>query len=83
MLPRGAQPTLSDADLLAAWDAQTCARSVVPVSRMEAEDLAVVKLQRDSRGSLLEWLVSWLEPICASCEAPLYRHCLLYTSRCV
>jgi hypothetical protein len=78
LLPRGAQPTLSDADLLAAWDAQTCARSVVPVSRMEAEDLAVVKLQRDSRGSLLEWLVSWLEPICASCEAPLYRHALTY-----
>lgn len=78
LMPKGVSPTLSDADLLNAWNAQTCERSGVPPSRINAEDLALVKQQRDARGSLLEWLVSSLEPICERCEAPLYQHGLSY-----
>ena len=78
LMPKGVKPTMSDADLLEAWDAQTCQKSGVPVARIQQEDRALVKLQRDSRGTLLEWLVSWLEPVCQSCEAPLYKHALAY-----
>ncbi|MGA9961552.1 MAG: hypothetical protein WBP66_04330, partial [Azonexus sp.] len=78
LMPKGVKPTTSDADLMEAWDAQTCQKSGVPAARTQQEDVALVKLQRDSRGTLLEWLVSWLEPVCQSCEAPLYKHALAY-----
>jgi hypothetical protein len=78
LMPKGVKPTTSDADLLAAWDAQTCEKSGVPPARIKEEDMALVKLQRESRGTLLEWLVSWLEPVCQTCEAPLYKHALAY-----
>lgn len=78
LMPKGVTPTRSDADLLDAWNAQTCERSGVPTARISTEDLALVKLQRDSRGSLLEWLVSSLQPVCESCQAPLYKHGLTY-----
>jgi hypothetical protein len=78
LMPKGTKPTTTDAELLEAWDAQTCAKSGVPLTRIKQEDQALVKLQRDSRGTLLEWLVSWLEPVCPSCEAPLYKHALAY-----
>jgi hypothetical protein len=78
LMPRGDEPTTTYADLLEAWDAQTCRKSSVPIARIKEEDMALVKAQRDARGSLLEWLVSWLEPVCQSCEAPLYKHALSY-----
>lgn len=78
LMPKGVNPTRSDADLLDAWNAQTCERSGVPPSRIGAEDQALVKAQRDARGSLLEWLVSALEPVCDRCQAPLYKHGLSY-----
>ena len=78
LMPKGTTPTTSDADLLAAWEAQTCQHSGVSVAHLQQEDKALVKLQRDSRGNLFEWLVSWLEPVCQTCEAPLYQHALSY-----
>jgi Calcineurin-like phosphoesterase len=78
LMPKGVKPTTTDADLLEAWDAQTCQKSGVPPARIKEEDMALVKLQRESRGTLLEWLVSWLEPVCQTCEAPLYEHALAY-----
>lgn len=78
LMPRGTAPTQTDAHLLDAWNAQTCERSGVASSRIAKEDLALVRQQRDARGSLLEWLVSALEPICETCQAPLYKHGLSY-----
>lgn len=78
LMPKGVTPTTSDADLLAAWDAQTCQKSGVPTTRLQQEDKALVQGQRDARGSLFEWMLAWLEPVCESCEAPLYRHALSY-----
>ena len=78
LMPRGVQPSTSDTDLLAAWDVQTCAASGVPVDRMTQEDLSLVRQQRDSRGSLVEWLMTALGPVCETCEQPLYRHAQTY-----
>jgi hypothetical protein len=79
LMPRGVAPTLTDADLLAAWNSQTCGKlASVPLDKIQNEDKSLVKLQRDSRGSLFEWMVSWLTPVCPNCEAPLYQHALSY-----
>ncbi|HMS27150.1 MAG TPA: hypothetical protein PKC80_07220 [Burkholderiaceae bacterium] len=79
LMPRGVTPTLTDADLLLAWESQTCSKSAsVRMKNIQLEDKTLVKLQRDSRGSLFEWMVSWLTPVCPECEAPLYQHALSY-----
>jgi hypothetical protein len=61
------------------WDAQTCTRSGVPLARVKQGDMAPVKLQRDSRGTLRQWLVSWLGPVRQSCGASLYKHALAFS----
>jgi hypothetical protein len=35
-------------------------------------------MQRESRGTLMEWLVSAAAPVCESCEKPLYEHANSY-----
>jgi hypothetical protein len=37
----------------------------------------VVKLQRESRGSVMEWLLSAI-PACETCQQPLYEHAQAY-----
>ncbi|MEF8761602.1 MAG: hypothetical protein V5B36_18315 [Candidatus Accumulibacter sp. UW25] len=78
LMPQSKQPLTSDADLLAAWDAQTCRAVGVPSERLRAEDLALVKQQRESRGNLLEWMLSALAPLCETCEQPIYQHAQTY-----
>jgi len=78
LMPQGDRPSTSDADLLAAWQQQTCANSGVPLERIEQEDLTLVKRQRDSRGSLMEWLLESIGPACETCEQPLYDHAHAY-----
>ena len=76
--PRGDTPIGSYADLMAAWDAQTCERSGVSIELLEAFDLAIVKQQRESRGTLIEWLISAAGPFCESCQKPIYEHAQAY-----
>jgi len=79
LLPEGDTPTRSYADLLAAWEQQTCAVSGVPLRRIREEDLALVKRQRESRGSLIEWLLAQsLSVVCDSCDGTLYDHAQRY-----
>lgn len=78
LMPRGDTPTETYADLLAAWEKEACAASGVSIEKLRAEDAALVKLQRESRGSLLEWLVEALAPVCETCEIPLYKHAQTY-----
>lgn len=78
LLPAGDKPVASYADLLAAWRQQTCAKSGVSVASMETEDLALVKRQRESRGSLVEWLLESLNNFCESCDTLLYEHAQRY-----
>jgi hypothetical protein len=78
LMPRGDKPITSYADLLAAWEDKTCAASGIPIEVIKAHDLGLVKRQREARGSLIEWLVSALGPICETCEQPLYAHADAY-----
>jgi hypothetical protein len=78
LLPRGDLPTASYADLLAAWEKQTCGKSGVSLERIRQEDLALVQLQRNSRGSLVEWLLQYLSPVCETCDESLYTHAQNY-----
>jgi hypothetical protein len=78
LMPHGEKPSTTYADLLAAWEAETCAGSGVPTELVKEFDLAVVKQQRDSRGSLLGWLLLAVGPACESCEQPLYEHAQAY-----
>lgn len=77
LLPRGEKPNTSYADLLAAWEAETCQRAGIPIEDIRQFDLAVVKRQRESRGSLMEWLLSAI-PSCETCQQPLYEHAQAY-----
>lgn len=78
LMPQGERPSTSDADLLAAWKKLTCEVSGIPLERIEQEDLALVRRQRDSRGSLMEWLIGALGSVCETCEQPLYDHAQIY-----
>jgi len=78
LMPRGKQPHVSDADLIAAWEGQTCERANALPGHLELVDSGLVQAQRESRGSLLQWLLAGLGPVCATCEQPLYEHAQNY-----
>ena len=78
LMPRREALSTNDAELLAAWKAQTCALSGLSNEFIEQEDMELVKQQRASRGTVVEWLVSWLGPVCETCEQSLYDHAQAY-----
>jgi hypothetical protein len=78
LMPQGRAPTQTYADLLGAWESQTCAASGVSLERIRNEDREIVKQQRDRRGTLLEWLLEELAPVCENCEQLMYDHAQSY-----
>jgi len=78
LMPHGERPSESYADLLAAWESETCAQSGLQTDEISQLDREIVRLQRTSRGSLMEWLVSGIGPACESCEQLLYEHAHAY-----
>lgn len=78
LLPRGPKPSASDADLLAAWQTQTCEASGFSAEYLRSIDLAAVQLQRESRGSLFDWLWEEISTDCESCELARYQHAQAY-----
>jgi hypothetical protein len=78
LMPRGERPNASYADLLAAWQAETCTHSGVPAELMKDLDTATVKQQREARGSLMEWMLMAIGPSCETCDQPLYEHAHAY-----
>jgi len=78
LMPQGPAPSENDADLLAAWEAQTCGRFGLSVDHLMQEDLELVKQQRARRGTVLEWLIEGFAPVCESCEQTLYNHAHAY-----
>lgn len=72
------QSAQSDAELLAAWEAQTCSITGLPMSRLRSEDLALVREQRERRGGLFDWAVAALSPLCERCQSPLFEHAQSY-----
>lgn len=78
LLPHADRPITSDDDLMAAWQAQACA-PIGPVGPDFVRfDREMVLRQRQSRGSLVEWALAALAPVCESCEQPLYDHAQAY-----
>ena len=68
-----------DLELLHMWERVTCTRAGVPMTVIRQRDMSLVKAQRDGRGSLFEWLYSWLVgEDCESCVSTLYTHAHSY-----
>ncbi len=78
LLPRGLTPSASDRDLLAAWQAQTCDASGFSAEYLRSIDSAAVQRQRESRGSLFDWLWEEIASECESCEQARYQHAQAY-----
>jgi hypothetical protein len=78
LMPRGDTPVRSYADLLSAWESQTCGRLALESDPLGQADLDLVRQQRESRGSLLGWLLRRFGPACESCDQPLYEHAQAY-----
>lgn len=78
LMPQGARSAQTDAELLAAWETQTCGHLGVPVEQIRQADEALVRQQRASRGSLLGWLEGSLGWACSDCDMTLYQHAQAY-----
>lgn len=78
LMPRGDTLHAGYADLLAAWEREACTASGVPAAMLRELDIATVRRQRESRGSLVEWLLAAAGPACERCEQPLYEHAHAY-----
>src|SRR5690606_8376038 len=78
LMPRGDRPAAADADLLAAWSGQTCERAAFPVDYLRSIDRDLVRQQRESRGSLVNWVREALSAECLSCEVSRYEHAQAY-----
>jgi hypothetical protein len=76
--PQGERPSESYADLLAAWEEEACAPTGLSPEQIRQQDREVVRQQRESRGTLMEWLLSAAGPVCETCEQPLYEHAQAY-----
>lgn len=70
----------SDAELLAAWTAQTCKQTGFTVDYLRSIDVGLVKQQRASRGSLVQWLREALGG-CPTCEVDRYEHAQAYQNQ--
>lgn len=78
LMPQGPKPATSDAELLATWKQQACRGLPLRTQALEQTDRGLVQRQRQSRGSLWQWALSALGPLCERCEAPLYEHAHAY-----
>ena len=61
-----------------AWVGQACRQSLIDVNEIMAHDNAIVRQQRNSRGSLFGWLMQSIRPNCDTCDLPLFQQAQLY-----
>jgi hypothetical protein len=78
IMPNEGSPPHSDVDILRAWESTVCARSGYSAFVAEAESLASVKAQRESRGTLMDWLFEGLGEWCRPCLRTLYESGMRY-----
>jgi hypothetical protein len=72
IMPNLGAPPRDDAELLRAWTSQSCAVAGLTVSEIESQEIAVVRQQRESRGTLVDWLYQGLGESCPTCLQGLY-----------
>jgi hypothetical protein len=73
IMPNLGSPPRGDEDILRAWREDACALAGMTTLEIESEELAVVRKQRDSRGTLMGWLYQGLGESCSSCLQGLYE----------
>jgi hypothetical protein len=78
LMPSDGEPPRSDADLLMAWTRQTCAKAGVQVAALAGEEIAAVRRQKGSRGTLWEWLWAHFDRSCEGCLRILFDHAHQY-----
>lgn len=78
LMPYGDKPNASYADLIAAWEKETCAKSGLPSVTLRELDRDIVMKQRLSRGSLIEWLLAALDPESDGAALTMYRNADAY-----
>lgn len=78
LMPNRGSPPGDDAELALAWQEAACHPSGVPMASLAMEDLSLVKRQKQSRGTLLEWIYEGLGENCESCVATMYEHAHRY-----
>jgi hypothetical protein len=74
LMPMAEFSARSDEDILDAWVRQTCTEVGVPLDKIARRDEAIVKAQRDSRGTLFDWVFESFEGLSASARFTLYEH---------
>jgi hypothetical protein len=67
-----------DRAILDAWEAKTCGRTGIAASVLESQERALVMQQRDSRGTLMDWLYEGLGEWCQPCLQALYESGMRY-----
>jgi hypothetical protein len=77
-MPNLGAPPADDRQLLHAWERITCGRAGFYDDQMEGEERIAVQQQKDSRGTLFEWLYEGLGDWCQSCLQSLYESGLRY-----
>jgi hypothetical protein len=78
IMPNLGTAPADDAELLSAWEAKVCAESGYSASRIEDEVLLIVRSQKQSRGSLFDWLYEGLGDWCRPCLQRLYESGMRY-----
>jgi hypothetical protein len=78
LMPRVGSAVATDAELLGAWVDQACRQSNINVNEIMAHDNAIVRQQRNSRGSLFGWLMQSIRPDCDTCDLPLFQQAQIY-----
>lgn len=57
LLPSTGTPVENDQDLLDAWTKPSCGQAGIPAAKLIQKDIAEVEVQKQARGSLVEWLL--------------------------
>ena len=78
LMPRGVSPNTSDADVLNAWHQQTCESLGLKPDELWGADQALVQMQRETRGSVFNWIREALVSDCESCQVSRYEHAQAY-----
>lgn len=74
LMPMLDSPPQNDQEILDAWVQQTCTELDVPIEKISRRDHAIVKAQRESRGTLVDWVFESFEGVSSSARLLLYEH---------
>ena len=78
LLPSQGTPPRNDEELLANWTRPSCSQAGVSVEKIAKEDLAAVKRQKESRGSLVGWIFAGLFESLDSGKLVMYENANRY-----